>query len=435
MGMAVRISNHGSVNRVAWRRALLPAALFLAASALTGQPREANYDESRVPRYDLPPILLARDGTAVQTPDQWAVRRAEILGTFEDQVYGLAPPAPPGMRFTELEEATVAVGVRAVRKQVRIAFPGGEDGLGMDLLLYTPAAAEGPVAVFAGLNFGGNQTVSADPDVPVSSGWMRSGDGVVDHRATPATRGQRAARWQLERILRRGYGLVTAYYGDLDPDFDDGYRNGVHSLAPPRTKGEWGSIAAWAWGLSRMLDYLETDPDADSSRVAVIGHSRLGKAALWAGARDQRFAMVISNNSGCGGAALSRRRYGETVERINARFPHWFAGNFKAYGDREDHLPVDQHMLLALIAPRPLYVASAADDRWADPKGEFLSAMHAGSVYELHGRDGLGVARQPAPDQPLAGTVGYHVRSGGHDVTAYDWNRFLDFADRHLGRE
>ena len=410
------------------------ALAVLTTAVLSAQPAGFNYDESKVPAYQLPEILRFEDGTAVRTPEQWRVRRAEIARLFEDQVYGAAPGAPEGMNFTVVEEG-LALGGLGRRRQVRIGFSDGSDGPGMALLLYLPADADGPVPVFAGLNFGGNHTVHSDPEIRMATGWVRDGDGVVDNTATPATRGRSARRWQVERILERGYGLATAYCGDLDPDFDDGFANGVHVLDPPRDAGDWGSIAAWAWGLSRILDYLEAAPEADGGRVAVMGHSRLGKTALWAGARDERFGMVISNNSGCGGAALSRRRFGETVERINTRFPHWFADNFNRYNSREDDLPVDQHMLLALVAPRPLYVASAEDDAWADPKGEFLSALHAGEAYQLLGERGLGTSEQPAVDEPVMETVGYHVRSGGHDVTAYDWDRYLDFADRHFGRE
>ena len=400
-----------------------------------GQPAGANYDEARVPAYELPDILHRADGRAVERPEQWPARRAEILALFEEQVYGIAPEAPSGMRFRLLEEDASALGGLARRKQVLVEFTAEPAAPAMEILLYTPAAADGPVPLFAGLNFGGNHTVHPDPAIRVSSRWMRDGDGVVANRATEATRGRSASRWQVETILSRGYGLATAYCGDLDPDFDDGFRNGVHVLAPPRLPSDWGAIGAWAWGLSRVLDYLGTDSHADAARVAVIGHSRLGKTALWAGARDTRFAMVISNDSGCGGAALSRRRFGETVERINTRFPHWFADNFQAYNGREDDLPVDQHMLLALVAPRPLYVASAQDDAWADPKGEFLSAMLAGEAYELLGRQGLGVSEQPPVDEPVMRTVGYHIRTGKHDVTAYDWAQYLDFADLHLTEE
>ena len=304
------------------------------------------------------------------------------------------------------------------------------------MLLYLPPETAKPVPVFLAPNFGGNHTIHPDPAIRLSTSWMRAqGAGVVDHRATEASRGTSAGRWAVDKILERGYGLATVYYGDIDPDFDDGFQNGVHQLDASRDSGSWGSLAAWAWGLSRALDYLETDADIDSGRVALMGHSRLGKAALWAGAADERFAIVISNDSGCGGAALSRRRFGETVKRINTSFPHWFNDNFTAYNDNEDALPVDQHMLLALIAPRPLYVAGAEEDLWADPNGEFLSAMHAGAVYELLGEKGLGrrqTARRRTADHD---TVGYHLRKGKHDVTEYDWLRYLDFADMHWAAE
>jgi len=396
------------------------------------------FDEARVPGYTLPDPLVFDSGDAVRDIEDWPRRRAEILELFRSHVYGRSPSAPGSLRSEVLESASAALGGRAVREQVRLCF--GERGTPrVDLLIYRPAAIDGAVPAFLGLNFFGNHSIHADPGIILSDQWMPDDPNhcIEDHRATERSRGAAASRWPVETIVERGYALAVAYCGDLDPDYDDGFQNGVHPLFYREGQSrpdpdQWGAIGAWAWGLCRILDFLESHSAIDHRRVAVIGHSRLAKTALWAAAQDERFALAISNQSGCGGAALSRRRLGETVEAITTTFPYWFARNFERYANREDALPVDQHMLLALVAPRPLYVASAALDLWSDPRGEFLAAQAAEPVYRLLGAGGLDADRMPEADQPIGNVLAYHVRTGGHDLSRWDWLQYLAFADRHL---
>ena len=408
---------------------ILMASLLMANCKQKPSEFEPNYDESKVPEYNLPPILTGTD---------WeSVRRAEILSMFEQEVYGKVPGFDFITEYILLDKDSSALNGKAIRKQVNIRMISGGDSLEVFLLVFQPPE-EANSPVFVGYNFYGNHTIHPDSNILLARSWLRNNEefGITDNRATEGSRGVRVSRWPVEMIIDHGYALATVYYGDVDPDFDDGFKNGVHGLVPGKPSpgpGEWGSISAWAWGLSRIMDYFEQDDKLDESRVIVVGHSRLGKTALWAGARDTRFSVVISNNSGCGGAALSRRQFGETVERINTVFPHWFCDNFTKYNGNEDALPVDQHMLIALIAPRPVYIASATEDLWADPKGEFLSAVAADTVYKHLGAKGIKSKTMPEPDQPLDfGTIGYHLRSGKHDITPWDWEQYIKFADFHL---
>jgi len=388
----------------------------------------------------LPELLKSEAGLPIASDGQWEeLRRKEILDLFRDHVYGRVPELDTEVNFRVLREDREALNGIAVEKEVVMEISRGGDSLEINMLIFLPHGKSVPAPLFLGLNFNGNHTVHSDPQISITESWVRNNEsaGITENRTIEAARGMAAGRWPVEYILSRGYGLATIYYGDIDPDFDDGFRNGIHGImdlpGEERKPTSWGSIAAWSWGLSRAMDYFEQDQEIDEDRVAVMGHSRLGKTSLWAGAEDDRFALVISNNSGCGGAALSRRPYGERVSRINTSFPHWFASRFHDYNDNEGALPVDQHMLMALMAPRPLYVASAEEDDWADQRGEYLSLYYGSSAYKLYEKNIALDFKMPGVDQPVSsGCLGYHIRRGKHDVTQYDWEQYLAFADRHM---
>lgn len=418
---------------------LLFSFLFLLIAAdVKAQRENVIYEESKVPDYQLPDVLTRFKGGKVKTEKVWFKKqRPDILKSFTEEIYGKVPGKLDISEVKVWETADDAFNGMAVRRQLSLFFRKADRTLEVNLLMYLPKnKVKSPV--FLAYNFSGNHTICDDPNIRLTESWVadKPSIGIINNQVTEQSRASDSDSWPVEEILKAGYGLVTLYYGDIDPDKND-FSDGVHPFfyqgnqSKPRFN-EWGSIAAWAWGLSKVMDYLETDPDVDARKVAVLGHSRLGKTALWAGATDPRFAMVISNESGCGGAALSRRKFGETVQIINTSFPHWFCDNFVKYNDNEDLLPVDQHMLLALIAPRPLYVASAEGDKWADPRGEFLSAKYASAVYELLGLEGLPAKEMPEVNHPVMGTIGYHIRSGKHDLTLYDWQQYLRFADKHL---
>jgi rhamnogalacturonyl hydrolase YesR len=372
---------------------------------ITVQP-VANLDESKVPPYEEPDPLLTKEGRRVSTAKEWEKeQKPAIYELFEKNVYGRMPTVKIPVRATTTSVDPSAVEGLAIRKEVTLWFSPADTAARLHVVMYLPKNIHKPVPVFVGYSFGGNATVRESP------------------------------QWPLKEILARGYGVVSAWYWDIEPDRADGWQTGIRT----RLSGllqiepyEWSAIGAWAWGLERIADYLQNDRAVDGHRLIVIGHSRLGKTAVWAGASDPRWAMVVSNESGEGGAALSKRDYGETIAIINDKFPWWFAPAYKGYGSNTAVLPLDQHMLLSLIAPRPLYVASAEGDRNSDPKGEFLGAWRAGAVYRLYKENGVGVDSMPALEHPVGDFIRYHIRTGKHDILLYDWQQYMDLADKHV---
>ncbi len=407
--------------------------LLSLASANSWAQRDVNYDESKVPAYTLPELLRTESSQPVTTAAQWEQqRRPELLELFSSYMYGRTPTNPIAVRYEVLTENPLALGGKATSRQVKFLFTNGTKTLEALLLLYLPNGVK-KAPMFVGYNFKGNHSTTLDTTILYSKNFaLATAQGHPDWE-----RGCQASRWSYDDIIDRGYGVATMCYHDIFPDKPGLKDHSIVSLFPgydstSDAPDEWRAIGAWAWGSSRIVDYLATEPRVDTARIAIMGHSRQGKAALWAGAQDTRFKIVISNNSGEGGAALSRRKYGETIAIVSSIKPAWFCPALNAYHGREEDLPVDQHELIALMAPRAVYVASAEEDRWADPKGEYLSAYHAGPVYELYGLKGLPTDTPPAIHQPIMNDIGYHIRAGKHDVTRYDWLAYLDFADKRF---
>lgn len=371
-----------------------------------------NYDEEKVKVRNLPELFVTNQGLKIDSKELWlSERRDELLDVFASSIFGKAPTYSSELEFEAVREDSEWLNGRAIRSELKIYPLGKQNNAALTLLLYLPKQSDIPHSVFLGANFLGNDFVESDHE-----------------------------RWPLELIINSGFGVATFFYGDIENDNPTGWIKGIRgeylrlSGKQELLDDDWGAIAAWAWGLSRAMDYLCMNPRIDEKKVALIGHSRLGKAALWAAAADERFAAVISNNSGTGGAKLLRRNFGESIESITREFPHWFATNFEAYALDIDSLLVDSHCLLALVAPRPLYVASASDDLWADPRGEFLAAQLASTVYQLFGYKGIDKELDFPPLNTVIGdVVGYHCRSGTHGITPYDWGRYIEFVQRHFG--
>ncbi|HEY1081342.1 MAG TPA: acetylxylan esterase [Prosthecobacter sp.] len=421
---------------------LVPLMMISGEDWAEAQQKKANYDEALIAPYTLPELLVTQEGKKVTTPGQWADdSRPEVLALFQQNVFGHTPGNWGKVSFETREVKKDALGGKATRKLIHIALPEHPAWQGMEVMIYIPNGKDQPVPCFVGPSFGGNHAVSTEPDVPLSTRWMRPSKEkhIVDNRATEASRGNESSRWPLEMILGQGFAVATYYYGDIEPDHADGWKEGLRAALSKDgantewKEGDWGAIGAWSWGLSRIADYLETDHAINAKKLAVVGHSRLGKTSLWTGAQDPRFGVVISNNSGEGGAAIMRRNYGETTAIITKAFPHWFTKTYSNYADNEAACPIDHHMLIALAAPRPVYIASAVEDQWADPKGEFLSGLNAEPVYALFGKKGYGVQEQPPVDKPVGDVIAYHVRTGKHDINSYDWEQYLRFAGRHFG--
>jgi hypothetical protein len=393
-----------------------------------------NYKEELSGTYTLPDPLVLKDGKKVKNVRQWYnERRPQIVSLFEEFQYGKVPEAPKDLKFKVFDNGTPALKGKAIRRQVTVYLAKDTSEHKMEILIYLPAGTSKPVPLFLNISFAPNSSVVDDPGIKAGFAWGRDG------KKAPAQKADKSRMLDPNMFLSQGIGFATIYYGDIEPDFADGIKYGIrgyylkegqHYPAPD----EWGAISAWSWGLSRAMDYLETDKQIDSKRVALFGVSRLGKTVLWTGCRDTRFGMVIASCSGEGGAAISRRLYGETIAHMTdpTRFSYQFAGNWRNFKDDPSKSPVEANMLISLMAPRPLLLQTGDTDKWSDPKGEFLAAVAAAPVYELLGKKSLGTDVYPAAEVPILNDLGYYMHAGGHGALPADYAIFIRFMKIHF---
>lgn len=394
-----------------------------------------NYEEELVMEYILPDVLTLQNGKKVTNASTWCKkRRPELIKLFESYQFGKMPPRPADMTFYVFDGGTLVFGGKAIRKQVTVYFTKDTNRLTMDVLIYLPAKIQTPSPLLLIANFSANSSAVDDPGVKPGYVWNKEGKKM-------AASGSRSfGKINVERFIEQGIGVATVYYGDIEPDFKNGIQFGIRGayLKPEKKEpapDEWGAISAWAWGLSRAMDYFETDQQIDSKRVALQGVSRLGKTVLWAGAHDERFKLVIASCSGEGGAAISRRDYGENIKHMSdtSRYFYQFAPNWHEYAKDVNLSPVDAHMLVALMAPRALLLQTGDTDYWSDPKGEFLAAVAAEPVYQLFGKNGPSTnSMPPAGDRSMLNTLGYYMHSGGHGTVPSDWPIYIDYLKKYL---
>lgn len=389
------------------------SVLFVLTGQMVLAQDDVNYDESRVPNYTLPEILETSDGRPVETLNEWKhLRRPEIVAMFAEHVYGELPRHYDSVKFNVVRENPTALDGKATAKEIDIIVTRNGNSLPIRLNLLIPNETGKPAPVTLLLNHRGSENMDI-------------------------TRKVKEDFWPAETIIENGYAAAVFNVEDVADDDPETYTEDVlKKLYPEQVEQPDGmrALSAWAWGAMRVMDYLETDDDVDPDRSMLVGHSRGGKAALWTGANDERWAIVVANESGAGGAALSKRRFGETVKIINNGFPYWFTPNFEAFNDNEEALPFDQHMLIATLAPRGVYITAAEEDLWADPRGMYLALLRASEVWEkMYGVPVQLYTQMPAINNPTDNPyAAYHIRDGEHDLKLYDWVQFLNFADRHF---
>jgi hypothetical protein len=433
-------------SRPSKRQILLAAAAASAFSAVGGlafgqgaRPGypPTNTDESKVRNYTLPDLMVLQNGTSVRTVHDWqARRRPEIMRLLAENQEGETPKKVLKPLYTVVDKGTPSMGGLAVRRQVRISFSKAKDTPAIRVLLLTPATAKGPVPVFFYTGFEPAIRVLDEPGVDVGMAWAAATKSRVPDRDAA-----RVGNLDLSPFLKHGFGVAYVYYQDIEPDFDGGAQFGVRELfqkqeGRERRPKEWGAMGAWAWGMSRVMDWLVTNKAVDGKKIAVAGASRMGKATLWAGAQDERFAMVIPFISGEGGASISRRNFGETIGDLMdpKRYPYWFAPRYDGYSKDVDRLPVDGHMLLAMAAPRPVLQICGSEDDWSDPKGEFIASLAAKPVWELYGKRGIDLTTYPAPGAQSLNDMGYYVHKGPHTVAPGDLTVVIAFMEKHFGQ-